>query len=367
MGPPVRPSRRLFLSGSAAAAAGFCFPVGDQRAGEIQEERKLPEPSAARLPRWRGFNLLEKFNGRNERFRKADFEWIAELGFNFVRLPLDYRLWTDPADWTRIREEPLREIDEAVKLGETCGIHVDLNFHRAPGYTVAHPPESRSLWTDLDAQRVFGLHWAHFARRYQGIPSRNLSFNLVNEPDKVEPALYRKAVETAAAAIRKEDPRRLLICDGREWGNLPPEELAGLGVAAATRGYAPFKLTHYQASWVPGSGKWETPGYPLRDGKELWDRAHLRERQIGPWKRLEERGVGVMVGEFGSHQKTPHKVVLDWMRDCLDLWREAGWGWALWNFSGSFGVLDSGRADVAYESWRGRKLDRAMLEILQAG
>jgi endoglucanase len=73
-----------------------------------------------------------------------------------------------------------------------------------------------------------------------------------------------------------------------------------------------------------------------------------------------------MVGEFGAYNKTPHKVVLAWMRDCLTVWKEMGWGWALWNFRGSFGILDSGRTDVAYEDWRGHKLDRAMLELLQA-
>jgi endoglucanase len=55
------------------------------------------------------------------------------------------------------------------------------------------------------------------------------------------------------------------------------------------------------------------------------------------------------------------------MRDQLALWREAGWGWALWNLRGSFGVLNSGRSDVAYEDFRGHKLDRAMLKLLLAG
>jgi len=59
-------------------------------------------------------------------------------------------------------------------------------------------------------------------------------------------------------------------------------------------------------------------------------------------------------------------VVLGWMGDLIALWKEAGWGYALWNFRGSFGVLDSGRADVPYEEWRGHKLDRAMLKLLQA-
>jgi len=53
------------------------------------------------------------------------------------------------------------------------------------------------------------------------------------------------------------------------------------------------------------------------------------------------------------------------MEDCLKNWQEAGWGWALWNFRGSFGILDSGRKDVKYEAWEGHQLDRKMLELLQ--
>jgi endoglucanase len=41
-------------------------------------------------------------------------------------------------------------------------------------------------------------------------------------------------------------------------------------------------------------------------------------------------------------------------------------GYSLWNFRGSFGVLDSGREDVAYEDWHGRKLDRKLLALMQA-
>jgi endoglucanase len=40
-------------------------------------------------------------------------------------------------------------------------------------------------------------------------------------------------------------------------------------------------------------------------------------------------------------------------------------GWALWNFCGSFGILDSERADVLYEDFHGHKLDRKLLALLQ--
>jgi endoglucanase len=361
----TRHSRRSFLSHAVAAGAGVAVLGTPPPRLSAAEQKRLPDATAKKLPPWRGFNLLEKFNGRNDPFREQDFEWMAEWGFNFVRLPMDYRGWIVDKDWTRFHEPTLKQIDDAVKLGEKHGIHVHLNFHRAPGYTVARPGEEKSVWSDEEALRVCALHWGTFAKRYRGVPNRLLSFNPFNEPSEVKPEVYRRVMVRIAEAVREHDSSRLIICDGRGYGRIPPAELLDLEVAAATRGYEPFNLTHYHANWVNGSDKWAEPTYPST-GNNPWNKDTMRERLIAPWKKLEGQGMGVMVGEFGSHNQTPHKVVLAWLRDLLGLWKEAGWGWAMWNFRGAFGILDSGRADVKYEDWRGHKLDREMLEVLRA-
>ncbi len=358
-------SRRGFLSRSAAIGAGLGVATLAPDNLFAAAADKLPMPTPNKLPRWHGFNLLNKFMGPNSRFSEQDFAWIAELGFNFVRLPMDYRMWIENHDWTKFHEPTLKELNDAVDLGEKYGVHVCLNFHRAPGYTVAQPPETKSIWSDDEALEVCALHWGTFARRYAGIPNHRLSFNLFNEPANVEPDPYRRVVARIVKAIRQQDPDRLIICDGRDWGNVPPTELAGLGVAAATRGYAPGQVSHYRASWVQGSDLWPVPTWPIKLGDTTWNRETLRERQIIPWQKLQAQGFGVMVGEFGAFNRTPHPVVLAWLRDNLSLWKQAGWGWAMWNFSGGFGILDSERADVKYENWRGHKLDRALLELLQ--
>ena len=36
----------------------------------------------------------------------------------------------------------------------------------------------------------------------------------------------------------------------------------------------------------------------------------------------------------------------------------------MWNFRGEFGVLDSNRADVTYEAYKGHKLDRKLMDLL---
>ena len=86
---------------------------------------------------------------------------------------------------------------------------------------------------------------------------------------------------------------------------------------------------------------------------------------IKPWREIAAQGATVFVGEWGAYNRTPHSVALAWMKSWLEQWHEARFGWALWNFRGSFGILDSGRADVTYEDWHGHKLDREMLQLLQ--
>jgi endoglucanase len=289
---------------------------------------------------------------------------MADWGFDFVRLPMDYRCWTDPADPYRLDEKVLAEIDQAVEFGRKHGVHVDLNLHRAPGYTVARPPEKRNLWKDEEAQKQFAFQWRSFAKRYRGIPPQRLSFDLVNEPARVKASVYAKVARQAVAAIRAEDPERLVISDGLQWGREPIAELSDLGIAQSTRGYDPMGVSHYKASWVGGEN-WPEPKWPWKKGGRTLDKHWLRQGRIRPWKALQAKGVGVHVGEWGAFKFTPHPVVLRWAEDCLSLWQEAGWGWALWNFRGAFGILDSGRADVKYEAFRGHKLDRQLLDLLR--
>ncbi len=358
--------RRNFIqtAGAFVAAAAACPALS-----LFAAEKKVA--TAAHLPRWRGFNLTQKCVKRrdgNQPFQESEFALLSEWGFDFARLPLSYLFWTDPADWLKPQEEGLKEIDTGVDFGRKHHIHVNLNLHRAPGYCVNPPKEALDLWTDEKALDACAYHWAQFAKRYKGIPNDQLSFDLLNEPANISEEAYVRVVKRLVQAIRAEDERRLIIADGIRWGRDPVHGLAELGIGQSTRGYDPMELTHYQANWVHGSDKWPEPSWPLKKGEKAEvNKETISKERIQPWKELEKKGVGIHVGEWGSFNHTPHKVVMAWMRDRLDLWKEAGWGWALWNLKGGFGVLDSQRADVAYEDFRGHKLDREMLTLLQNG
>jgi endoglucanase len=309
------------------------------------------------------------FTPRNDgAFREDDFRWMADWGFDFVRIPMCYTLWIQNDDVYDVYEPMLRNVDRVVEYGHKYGLHVSLNFHDAPGYCVNHKrTESFNLWKDQAALDVFCFHWQLFARRYAGISSEQLSFDLVNEPTNPSPLMSRRdherVIRAAVQAIREIDAQRTIIIDGLGWGREPVTELADLGVAQSTRAYDPMIVSHYKASWV-NSKEWPEPAWPGRFQNKRWDRKAL-ERHYEPWVKLARTGIGVHCGEGGAFCYTPHDVFLSWFRDVLEILYTHNIGCALWNLRGPFGVLDSGRTDVEYEDWHGHKLDRKLLTLLQ--
>lgn len=295
---------------------------------------------------------------------------ISDLGFDFVRLPLNYTFWIDYDDPFTINESKLDVVDQAVRWGEKYGIHVNIAFHRAPGFSVAKDRvEPFDLWRDKEALEAFILHWTTFARRYKGIPSSKVSFNLVNEPAQVGPAEHAAVMRPTVAAIREIDPDRLIILDGLNYGNVPMPDLGDLAkdnVAQSCRAYIPGGVTHYRALWVDRKRDFPEPKWPggyAADG--IWDRERL-ERHYGAWAAMAENfNMGVHCGEGGVFSNTPHDVALRWLEDVLDILKTYNIGYALWNFRGGFGILDSERKDVDYVDYRGHKLDKKMLDLLK--
>ncbi len=337
--------------------------------------------------RRRGFNLPEMFLGPDDlrwadmirgprgRFRESDFAWIAEWGFNFVRLPLSYRWWAGAAAPERIDERALAPVDQAIDWGRQYGIHINLCLHRIPGYCVNQRELEPYLLFDSPrdsmerALQAATHHWRVLAERYHAVPAERLSFDLFNEPPwMTDQSRYVEIAKALVAAIREKDDARVIFADGADIGQTPVPGLFDLGLVHSTRGYLPKMVSHYTATWVPKNEfeSFDVPTWPMTDARgRVWNRETLRQELIEKWTPVTSRGLPVHVGEWGCFNRTPHEVTLAWMRDLLALWKQAGWGWSMWNLRGSFGPVDSGRADVAYEDFEGHKLDRRMLELLR--
>jgi hypothetical protein len=202
------------------------------------------------------------------------------------------------------------------------------------------------------------------------VSGAQLSFDLVNEPPAIgQDGLTREnhaaLIRRTVSAIRAIDPARPLVIDGLDGGNLAMPELADLGVTHSTRGYAPYPVSHWGATWWEGWRPGDAPRWPGSLRGQGWTKDDLREF-YAPWLAVERAGAQVHVGEFGCYRETPNADALRWLADLLELFHEFGWGFALWNFEGPFGIVDHGRPGARFEPRDGYLVDVDLLELLRA-
>lgn len=379
----VKQDRREFIKKAAVLGGGIAAAGSSSLAWP---GHKPGNP----LPQWKGFNILDFFspNPANsfQVTTEEDLKWMSDWGFDFVRIPMAYPSYLDidrekdiePDDVYRLSEVALERVDRIVYLAHKYKMHVSLNLHRAPGYCInAGFREPFNLWKDEEAQKAFFWHWSMWAKRYKHLSREQISFDLLNEPAWIEDMnnqhaaktsvpgeIYAKLAEKAARVIWEQNPDRVVIADGNEVGSKVIPEIAHLPIGQSCRGYYPAIISHYQAPWAFKDISNMPPlKYPGQVGDQYLSREMLEEF-YAPWIKLVQSGTGVHCGECGCYNKTPHNIFLAWFGDVLDILSPHGIGFALWNFRGDFGILDSGRKDVDYEDWYGHRLDRKLLNLL---
>jgi aryl-phospho-beta-D-glucosidase BglC (GH1 family) len=387
--------RRVFIKRAGALGTMLGLFSG-YAAGNILIDKGMKN----KLPRWRGFNLLDFYTSSPLKFPRLenknlttenDFKWMADWGFDFVRIPVQYPCYIkfdqgsdrkniiSPEEVLNFNEPAIQEIEKLIYMANKHGIHVSLNLHRVPGFCInAGFHEPYNLWKDDAAQQALYGHWEMWAKRFKNVPREKLSFDLINEPcfredmndqfsgrGPIPGELYRKIVQGCLNVILRYNQDRLVVADGNNCGSSVTSELNDLNVGQSCRGYHPHEISHYRAPWV-----WKNPDdapkpvWPgIINGKE-YNRKTL-ENFYHPWIELVEKGVGVHCGECGCYRETPHDVFLAWISDVLSILTEHDIGWAFWNFRGDFGILDSGRKDIVYEDWHGHQLDRGLLQVIQ--
>ncbi|WP_061963149.1 glycoside hydrolase family 5 protein [Demequina aurantiaca] len=347
---------------------------------------------------WYGFNFQWIFREDHETpaaiaaDQKA-LDAIADWGFNFVRVPADYRFWASPETYKTQNDVGLELIDGYLEQCQERGLHMSLNLHRVPGYCInGQELERRNLWDDEVAQEGLYAMWRDFAERYRDVPANALSFDLINELPSVGDGgftrdVHQHIIRRIANDIRDISPDRVIVIDGLDGGNTAIPELADVSDVQSGRGYAPHGLSHFGADWWDiASGMepsddvrerltsareewWQQqtggigPDYPGEFHGQWWDRDALRDH-YAQWEAVERGGSRVHIGEMGCYRRLPNDTALRWMADTLEVFAEHRWGWALWNFEGPFGLVNTGRTGAHRAHRNGYDVDIEMLDLL---
>jgi len=174
---------------------------------------------------------------------KADIDAMAAWGFNSIRLPMHYALYTPPVDEEPVRgaqtwrEEGFRRTDQLLAWAKANRMVVILDLHAAPGgqgndiNISDRDPSKPSLWQDPAQQDKLVALWRELARRYKDEPAV-AAYDLINEPNwgfadaadrngcnETGNAPLRALLRRTTAAIREIDKRHIIVIEGNCWGN----------------------------------------------------------------------------------------------------------------------------------------------------
>jgi len=174
---------------------------------------------------------------------KADVDAMARWGFNSIRLPMHYGLYTLPVEQEPVKgqqtwlEEGFRRTDELLAWAKANDVYLILDLHAAPGgqgndiNISDRDPAKKSLWDDPANQEKMIALWRKLAERYKDEPYIG-AYDIINEPnwgfaDKADRngckeaanAPLRDLLVRTTAAIREVDKRHIVIVEGNCWGN----------------------------------------------------------------------------------------------------------------------------------------------------
>ncbi|GAB0156524.1 hypothetical protein CHRYSEOSP005_17890 [Chryseobacterium sp. Alg-005] len=173
---------------------------------------------------------------------KQDIDFLAKAGFNSIRLPMHYNLYTLPIEKESVKgqntwlEEGFRMTDDLLKWCAANKVYLILDLHAAPGgqgndVNISDNDKSKpSLWDSEENQKKTIALWKKLAERYKDEPWIG-GYDLINEPninftgknpngtDEMSNAPLWKLQKEITEAIRQVDKKHIIILEGNGWGN----------------------------------------------------------------------------------------------------------------------------------------------------
>lgn len=293
-------------------------------------------------------------------FTEKDVKYIASLGYDHIRLPIDEEQMWD--------EQGNKNPDAFALLHNAlgwCNKHklktiVDLHIIRSHHFN----KDQRPLWNDSKEQEKFVNFWKELSAELNKYPTNEVAYELMNEAVTDEPENWNQLIEKAVKTIRQTEPERKIVVGSNMWQSVetfddlrvPPGDK---NIILSFHFYIPFFLTHYQASWTkikdytgavhyPGQTvpNEEIPALPeslqqqVEEHNGVFNPEKFQELMNKPIAKAQKLGLQLYCGEWGCLPSVPRQDRLQWYRDVRHVLEKNQIAWAHWDYKGSFGIVN---------------------------
>lgn len=248
--------------------------------------------------------------------RKADIDAMASWGFNAIRLPMHYNLYTLPIEQEPVKgqqtwlENGFAMTDELLAWCKANNMYLILDLHAAPGgqgndnNISDRDPAKPTLWESPENQEKMIALWRKLAARYANEPMIG-AYDIINEPNwgfeataaqngcnEQKNIPLKNLMVNVTKAIREVDTKHMIIIEGNCWGN----NYAGI-------------LPTWDNNMVLSFHKY-------------WSKNSLADIN-GTLQLREKYNVPLWLGETGENSNL-------WFGDVIRLVESQGIGWAFW-------------------------------------
>lgn len=295
-----------------------------------------------------------------------DIRFIDSIGYDHVRIPIDEQEMWDSAGI------PVREAFKNLSncLG-WCAKYdlraiVDLHIIRAHHFNAENDGSRNTLWVDSMAQENFVSLWIKLSDTLHRYSNKMIAYEILNEAVAPDHEDWNKLMNKTVAAIRMQEPERVLVIGPNMWQIAPNLQYLKLpegdrNIILSFHTYTPLAFTHYKADWTQikyYKGPVHYPGQIIstEDYKKYIDttnRALLdqtsdaleifnKQRLIEVFKEglgyAKSKNLQLYCGEFGCMPTVDRKERLLYYSDMISAFEENGIAWCNWEYKGDFGI-----------------------------
>jgi len=307
---------------------------------------------------------------RAEFMNKSDIKWLADQGFDHVRIPVDeVNLYDENGMKRDSNWLLLRELLGWVQEEEMRAIF-DLHNVRVHNFDT----EIKTLFTQDSPRMQFLELWTKLQQELRQYPTDFLAYEILNEPVPKDPEDWNELFAEVYKNIRQTEPQRVIVLGATNYSNVsafPELEVPARdsNIILTFHFYEPYIFTHYKTTWSAHTnyvGQSEYPGktfYTDQAEKQV-SKKNLRKMQSQiqyadrsvldsliriATKRADELQLPLYCGEFGVFKRGPSpKFRYNWYRDVTDILRTHGIPFANWDYKAQdeFGLrLEEGLPD----------------------
>ncbi|MBO7428550.1 MAG: cellulase family glycosylhydrolase [Paludibacteraceae bacterium] len=302
---------------------------------------------------------------RANKITKADFDSIAAMGFDFIRLAVDEEQLYDEAMNRDSSTFALMHNAINWALGNCLNVVVDLHIVRSHHFNNenGHP---NTLFQDPKEQEKIVNIWKDLQKDLNQYPNDRLAYELMNEPVAPTCEDWNLLVEKMVNGIRETEKERTIIFGSNRWQI--PQTFDSLRVPENDKYimlsyhfYEPSLVTHHQAPWTDYAfyaGKVNYPGIQVTDSLALDSLTQEQKDKIASMNgeynkeimyehmklaidKADSLGLQLYCGEFGAYPFFVDKDVrLRWYQDICDIFHTYNIANCHWCYKGDFPIVN---------------------------